>query len=166
VDPHPLQPDGERRTENFYGTFSCPAAHTALRRLFVGVGGFAFGIGTPGIDHTTTPFLRALDWDDLTDAWLTQVGSDGVRRYVVPRPPLYLTPGEAGFASPVIVNDVVFMSTSRPGLYAFDGETGLALWSASGLGPVLPNSFTLGPVVYGDYVVLGSANLGVLIYSL
>jgi outer membrane protein assembly factor BamB len=166
IDPHPVLPDGEQRTENFYGTFSCPAAHPGLQRLFVGVGGFSFGVGTPGIDTATTPFLRALNWDDLTDAWPIEIGADGVRRYTTTRPPMYTTPGEAGFASPVVVNDVVFMSTSRPGLYAFDAETGVALWSGSGLGMPIPNSFTLGPVVYGDFVVLGSANLGVLVYSL
>ena len=79
---------------------------------------------------------------------------------------MYSTPGETGFASPVVVNDVVLMSTSRPGLYAFDAASGLCLWSAPGFGPPLPNSFTLGPAVFGDYVVVGSAGLGLMVYSL
>ena len=166
VDPHPLDPSGDRQTENFYGTFSTPAVSYALGRLFVGVGGFAFGVNTPGIDSNSTAFLRALNWDDLTDAWQTEIGPDEVSRYVVPRPPMYTTPGEAGFSSPVIVNDVVLFSTSRPGLYAFDIETGLTLWSAPGFGPPVPNSFTLGPVVFGDYIVVGSANLGLMVFSL
>jgi outer membrane protein assembly factor BamB len=66
----------------------------------------------------------------------------------------------------VVVNDLVFVTTSRPGLYAFDAATGLGVWSAQGLGSPVPNSFTLGPVVYGDYVITGSANLGLMVYSL
>ena len=166
VDPHPPSPDGGARTENFYGIFSTAAVSYAQRRLFVGVGGFAFGVGTPGIDSGTTAFLRALDWHDLTDHWPMQVGPDHVARYTASHPPMYLTPGEAGFSSPALVNDLVFMSTSRPALYAFDSETGLGLWSAPGFGPAQPNSFTLGPVVYGDYVIVGSANLGLLVYGL
>jgi outer membrane protein assembly factor BamB len=76
------------------------------------------------------------------------------------------TLGEAGFASPTVVNDVVFMTTARPALYAFDAARGVALWAAPGFGPSAPNSFTLGPAVYGDFVVVGSANLGVMVYSL
>jgi outer membrane protein assembly factor BamB len=166
VDPHPLLPNGQRRTENFYGIFGSAAVHYGLQRLFVGVGGFASGVGTPGIDFTTTAFLRALNWGDLSDAWVTAVGPDRVRRYVVPRPPMYTSPGEAGFSSPAVVNDVVFLATSRPALYAFDAESGLPLWSAPGFGLPITNSFTLGPAIYGDHVIVGSANLGVLIYSL
>src|SRR5262249_18830834 len=109
---------------------------------------------------------RALDWNDLADTWLTETGLDGVSRYVVPVPPMYTTPGEAGFTSPVVVNDVVFVTTSRPALYALDAETGLGLWLAPGFGGSAPNSFTLGPAVFGDFVVVGSAALGLMIYSL
>jgi outer membrane protein assembly factor BamB len=167
IDPRVPGPDGEPlSTENFYGVFSSAVAHPKLERLYVGVGGFAYGIDSPGIDSASTAFLRCLDWNDLTDAWATVVGEDGVARYVASRPPMYTTPGEAGFASPVLVNDVVFMSTSRPGLYAFDAESGLALWRAPGMGPVVENSFTLGPAVYGDFVIVGSAHRGLLVYSL
>ena len=166
VDPHPPAPEGGARTENFYGIFSTAAVSYAQRRLFVGVGGFAFGIGTPGIDTPTTAFMRALDWENLTDHWPMQVGPDQVSRYFISRPPMYTTPGEAGFSSPVLVNDLVFLSTSRPGLYAFETETGLGLWSAPGFGPPIPNSFTLGPVIFGDFVIVGSANLGLLVYAL
>jgi len=89
-----------------------------------------------------------------------------VSRYVNGTPPLYATEGEAGFSSPVVVNDVVLASTSLPGLYAFDAATGTPLWAAAGLGPPIPNSYTLGPAVSGDVVALGSANLGLLGYSL
>ena len=165
IDPR-IPDAGVLPTENFYGTFSCPVVAADLGRIFVGLGGFAFGEEHPGIDSASTPFLRAMDWNDLTDAWVTSANADRVRRYVVPRPPLYATQGEAGFSSPVLINDVLLMSTSRPALYAFAPDTGLPLWQAPGLGPVGPNSFTLGPAVYGDYVVLGSANLGLLTFSL
>ncbi|MFC7622944.1 PQQ-binding-like beta-propeller repeat protein [Microlunatus sp. GCM10028923] len=165
IDPR-VPEEGVLLTENFYGTFSCPVVHAGLGRIYVGVGGFAFGETRPGIDTATTPFIRAMDWEDLTDAWATASGPDQVRRYVVPRPPLYQTPGEAGFSSPVLVNDLVLLSTSRPALYAFAADTGLPIWRAPGLGPVLPNSFTLGPAVYGDFIAVGSANLGLLTYSL
>ena len=166
IDPHPLEPDGSRSTENFYGVFSTASVSYARRRLYVGVGGFAFGIGSPGIDTASTAFLRALDWNDLTDQWPTEVGPDQIRRYTMSTPPMYTTPGESGFSSPVLVNGLVLLSTSRPALYAFDQDTGLCLWSAPGFGPVVPNSFTLGPVVFGDYVIVGSANLGLLVFSL
>jgi outer membrane protein assembly factor BamB len=166
IDPHPFIPGIGDYTENFYGVFGAPGLHYGLRRLYVGVGGFAFGENQPGIDTRTTPFLRSLNWQDLTDAWPTAVGPDKVRRYVNATPPLYTTEGEAGFSSPVVVNDVVLASTSRPGLYAFDAAMGTPLWSAAGLGPPVPNSYTLGPAVSGDVVVLGSANLGLLGYSL
>jgi outer membrane protein assembly factor BamB len=165
IDPRNAD-EGILPTENFYGTFSCPVVHSGLGRVYVGVGGFAFGENHPGIDTATTPFLRALDWNDLTDAWATRSDPDRIRRYVVPQPPLYAHDGEAGFASPVLLNDVVMMSTSRPGMYAFAADTGLPLWQAPGLGAPAPNSFTLGPAAYGDYLVVGSANVGLLIYSL
>ena len=50
--------------------FGSAAVHPELERLFVGVGGFAFGIGSPGIDSSSTAFLRALNWRDLSDAWV------------------------------------------------------------------------------------------------
>ncbi|WP_203751074.1 PQQ-binding-like beta-propeller repeat protein [Cellulomonas chitinilytica] len=165
VDPREVE-HGQISTENFYGTFSCPVVHAGLRRIFVGLGGFEFGGAHPGIDSPTTPFLRAMDWADLTDAWATRVGPDRVSRYVTATPPLYTTPGEAGFSSPVLVNDLVLMTTSRPALYGFDAGTGLAVYQAPGFGPQRPNSFTLGPAVYGDWVVAGSANLGLLAFSL
>jgi predicted metalloprotease len=111
-----------------------------------------------------------LQADCFAGAWIagasTTLDDDGVRRYAAPRPPMYTTPGEAGFASPVVVNDVVLMSTSRPAIYAFDAESGLPLWTGAGFGAPIANSFTLGPAVYGDFVVVGSANLGVLVFSL
>jgi len=67
---------------------------------------------------------------------------------------MYATP-EAGLSSPAVVNDVVFITTSKPGLYALDAATGLCLWSASGL----TGDFVLGPAIYGDFVVVGAGNM-------
>ncbi len=152
--------------ENKYGVFGTAALHQGLGRLFVGIGGFGDAVDSP-----TTPFMRVLDWNTLNDAWVTVVGTDGVARYTVPGPPngpMYTTAYEAGLSSPAVVNDVVFVSTSRPGLYAFDVATGLPLWTAEGLtpGPFGSGSgYTLGPAVYGDTVVIGTGN-ALNIYSL
>jgi outer membrane protein assembly factor BamB len=159
-----LLPNVDRHTfsnENFSGVLGTAAVHRGLRRIFVGVGGYSGAIDTP-----TTPFMRALDWNDLSDAWTTAVGPDGVARYTVPRPPMYTTPNEAGLSSPAVVNDVVFVSTSKPALYALDAATGLCLWVAPGLGSPSPATYTLGPAIYGNSVVVGSLNGNLNIYSL
>jgi outer membrane protein assembly factor BamB len=150
VDPH-TGPD-----ENMFGVFGNAAVHYGLKRLYVGIGGYG-----GAIDSGTTPFMRALDWNTLDDAWATAVGSDHVARYTVPRPPMYSTPGECGLSSPAVVNDVVFCSTTKPGLYAFCAHTGLCLWSATGL----TGQWLLGPAVYGNSLVIG-AGANLRLYSL
>lgn len=159
VDPHP-----GARGENYYGIFGTAAVNYDLGAVFVGIGGYAGGIDTP-----TTPFMRALHWRTLDDLWLTStdaVGTNNVDRYSVPRPPMYTTTGEAGLSSPAVVNDVVFVSTSAPGFYAFDSATGLRLWTATGLGLPSLGTYMLGPAIYGNYVVIGSNNGNLYIYSL
>jgi outer membrane protein assembly factor BamB len=136
--------------ENDYGVFGTGAVHGGLHRLFVGLG--------EEIDSSTTPFMRALDWNTLADVWMTSVdpvGTYQVARYTVPRPPMYATSGEAGLSSPAVVNDVVLVSTNKPGLYALDAATGLLLWSADGL----QGDQCLGPAIYGNYVVVGCGSL-------
>jgi outer membrane protein assembly factor BamB len=152
VDPH------SGPGENKYGVFGTPAIHFGLGRLFVGIGGYA------GIDTQTTPFMRAVDWNSLDDAWATHVvavGSNHVSKYVVPQPPMYTT-SEAGCGSPAVVNDVVLVATAKPGLYGLCAHTGFALWSATGLAG---SGFILGPAIYGNYVVVGTGSQ-VNIYSL
>jgi outer membrane protein assembly factor BamB len=151
VDPH------SGPGENMFGIFGTAAVHSGLRRLFVGVGGYG-----GAIDTATTPFMRALDWETLDDAWTTTVGGDGVRRYTVPRPPMYTTPGEVGLSSPAVVNDVVFVSTTKPALYALDAATGLCLWPAPG---ITSGDYILGPAIYGNYVIIGSG-ADIYIYTL
>jgi outer membrane protein assembly factor BamB len=156
--------------ENSYGVMATPAIHGGLQRIFVGIGGYN-GMALDadaGIDQTRTPFLRALNWNDLHDAWPTTTGADGVVRYTNTQPPMYSSL-EVGLSSPAVVNDVVFVSTSpppygggNPGLYALSVNDGHCLWSAGGLPTA---GFALGPTLYGNFVVVG-AGAAVYIYKL
>jgi len=162
-DSH-IVPNGAGR-ENSSGVFGTPAIHYGLRRLFIGLGGYngmALDAGA-GIDQTRTPFMRAVDWDTLRDAWPTALGADNIARYATAKPPMY-TSLEVGLSSPAVVNDVVLVSTGggQPGLYALSVNDGLCLWSAGGLPG---GQFALGPAVYGNFVVVG-AGPRVYIYNL
>jgi outer membrane protein assembly factor BamB len=155
--------------ENSYGVFGTPAVHRGRRLLFVGLGGYnGMALETGGGDPTRTPFLRALHWDDLRDAWPSAVGPDNVSRYTNTRPPMY-TSREVGLSSPAVVADVVFVGTSPPpfssdraNLYALAVQDGHCLWSAGGLAA---GSFCLGPAVYRNYVVVAAGDR-VYIYRL
>lgn len=156
VDPHFGFP------ENKWGVMATAAVHSGLGILYVGLGGYS-GID----DHRVTPFVRALNWETLADAWTTTVdtvGSNQVARYVSARPPLYTNSGEAGLSSPAVVNDVVFVSTSTPSfpqkanLYALDAATGLCLWAAPTINTSGEYPYCLGPAIYGNYVVIGAGN--------
>jgi outer membrane protein assembly factor BamB len=147
-----VDPGGAGGGENYYGIFGTAAVDYNSKRLFVGLGGY----GPNGIDTSTTPFVRALNWGDLSDAWPTAVkavGANQVALYNVGPTPLYSNPGEAGLSSPAVVNDVVFVSTSLPALYAFDINTGLHLWTAPGIPAAM--QYVMGPAIYGNYVVIG-----------
>ena len=149
--------------ENRWGVMATAAVHRRSGKLFVGLGGY-MGID----DYRVTPFVRALDWNTLADAWPTTVATiDGnpVSRYSAAQPPLYTTPGEAGLSSPAVVNDVVFVSTSKTALYALRVDNGLCLWNAPGMPSGGWPDFCLGPAIYGNYVVVGAARK-VLIYHL
>ena len=106
--------------------------------------------------------MRVMDWLTLADAWVT--AGTNPPKYTVPSPPMYTTSGECGLAAPAVVNDVVIMATSKPGLYAFAAATGLCLWSASGLGT--SPLFSYGPAVYRNYVVSGLSDARLHVYSL
>lgn len=142
--------------ENEWGIYATPAVHAGTGKLFVGLG----GRGAIS-DQSKTPFVRALDWNTLEDAWPTAVGTDGVSRYTAASPPLY-TSSEVGLSSPAVVHDVVFVSTNKAALYALDVHDGHCLWAAPGL-PA--GAFALGPAIYGNYVVMGAGN-NVYIYVL
>lgn len=159
----PWAAGGQTQGENKWGVMGTAALHAGLGRLFVGLGGY-MGID----DHQVTPFVRALDWNTLADAWPTQVDTvngNPVVRYTNGRPPLYATAGEGGLSSPAVVNDVVFVSTSKTGLYAFDASTGHTLWQAPSMPAGGWPNFSLGPAIYGNWVVVGAATK-VLIYYL
>jgi outer membrane protein assembly factor BamB len=147
--------------ENQWGIYATAAVHSGSGRLFVGLGGR--GAIT---DLNKTPFMRALDWHTLLDAWPTDPndgpGEDGVSRYTTASPPMYTT-SEVGLSSPAVVNDVVFMGTNRSALYAFDVNTGLKVWSAESVSSLPAGAFALGPAIYGRYVVMG-AGQNVFIY--
>ena len=149
-------------TENHSGIYGSAAIDYATGNLFVGLGGWGASIDTPN-----TPFVRAIDWDDLHDKWPTAVGGDGVRRYTTGNPPLYTNQGECGLGSPAIVHDLVFVPTNLPALYAFDTATGAKLWTAPGLPGGGPGDGTvvIGPAIAGDYVVTGCQST-LYIYSL
>jgi outer membrane protein assembly factor BamB len=148
--------------ENFYGTYSTAAVHPGLGRLFMGVGGNNYHNIAPGIDSDTTPFMRAMDWMTLQDAW--PMDDNDPPRYLNARPPMYTTPAESGLSIPAVVNDVVFMATSGINIYAFDANDGTCLWSdALGMQTDSANGgygYCLGAALYGDYVVAGALVFG------
>ena len=85
--------------------------------------------------------------------------------------------GESGLSVPAVVNDVVFMATTRVGLYAFSAQDGALLWAdTDNFGPQTGGmsggyGYCMGPAIAGDHVVAGaltaSANGGILnIYAL
>jgi outer membrane protein assembly factor BamB len=150
--------------ENLWGIFGSPAVDPAAGHVYFGLGGYE------GIDGATTPFLRACDWNNLADAWPTTVGPDGVTRYTTPTPWMYAT-SEAGISSPAVVNDVVFVSTTKgytdpsdPALYAFASSNGTPLWKAPGF-PTGDSLFAVGPAVSGNFVVIGAGS-DLMIYRL
>ncbi|HZB43910.1 MAG TPA: PQQ-binding-like beta-propeller repeat protein, partial [Pyrinomonadaceae bacterium] len=98
----------------------------------------------------------------LADAWAT--AGTNPPKYTVPVPPMYTTPGEAGLSSPAIVNDVVFIATTKSRLYALCAATGLCLWASPP--PGAGTFYMMGPAIYGKYVVAGSSNGRLYIYSL
>lgn len=190
VDPHgvddPSQPNpvltndqsNQTQGENFHGTYSTAALCSSQQRLFIGVGGNNYHFICPGIDSDSTPFIRALNWNGLTDAWPLDNGNP--KKYAAaadPNNPLYKMPGESGISVPAVVNDVVFMSTTRVALYAFRASDGKLLWSdvrnfgAQTGGMNGGYGYCMGPAIAGNYVVAGAlvqgGNGGVLnIYTL
>jgi outer membrane protein assembly factor BamB len=190
VDPHgvddPSQPNpvltndqsNQTQGENFHGTYSTAALCTPQQKVFIGVGGNNYHFIGAGIDSDSTPFLRALDWSTLADAWPLDNGDP--RKYAAaadPNNPLYKMAGESGISVPAVVNDVVFMSTTRVALYAFSAKDGKLLWSdvtnfgAQTGGMSGGYGYCMGPAIAGNYVVAGAlvqgGNGGVLnIYAL
>ncbi len=148
--------------ENYYGSYSTPAVQPTHQQVFVGVGGNNYHTGDAGIDFETTPFLRALSWSNVADAWPLDDGDP--QRYAQSKPPMYTNPGEGALSAPAVANDVVFCSTNRVALYAFSTADGTPLWSDV-LGEQTGGyqggyGYCMGPALYGDYVVAGALIYG------
>jgi len=148
--------------ENYSGTYSTAAIHPGTQRLFIGVGGNNYHLLAPGIDTDTTPFLRALDWNTLQDAW--PMDDNDPKRYTKARPPMYTNATESGLSVPAVVNDVVFFATTQIALYAFAVSDGTLLWSdnlgAETAGYNGGYGYCMGPAVWGNYVVAGALVYG------
>lgn len=167
--------------ENYSGVFNTAALHPGSadespaisHRLFIGMGGPNYHNASPGIDSDTTPFMRAVELDSgtLADAW--PMDNSDPRRYLnVSRTDantgetvgMYSTAGESGLSSPAVVNDVVFCTTSKVAIYAFDVRDGRLLWWDD-LGMQTDGynggyGYCLGPAVWKNYVVAGALVFG------
>ncbi len=165
TDPNPNVSNEEsnsQQAENFHGTYSTAAIHPTLGRIFIGIGGNNYHFIAAGIDSATTPFLRVMSSNGLNDAWA--MDDSDPKKYIKPSPPMYATVGEAGLSSPAVVNDVVFCSTTKVSLYAFDANDGTPLWSDD-LGMQTGGfnggyGYCLGPAIAGGYVVAGALIMG------
>jgi outer membrane protein assembly factor BamB len=182
VDPHPTSPalspptpdnceSDQNQNENYHGAFGCPAVDPASGTIFVALGGPNYHSPAPGLDNQTTPFMRAVAWDTLDDAWPMQPvsvnlpqGTIQVQQYTNAAAAMYQNPTEVGLSSPAVVNDVVFCSTTFVGLYAFSVADGTLLWSdllgQQTLGLNGGYGYCMGPAIAGDYVVAGGLVLG------
>lgn len=188
VDRHPADPNAftpnvtneeSNKTpgENYSGPFNTAAFYPGSAgispRLFIGMGGPNYHSASPGIDYETTPFMRAVDLDSptLDDAW--PMDNSDPKKYTKPwkKDPnfdtdvgMYASAGECGLSSPAVVNDVVFCSTSKISIYAFDVRDGTFLWSDDlGMQTDGDNGgygYCLGPAIWNNYVVAGALVLG------
>lgn len=152
--------------ECYHGTYSCaaisPGSGPGQARLFIGMGGADYNFVASGIDFESTPFMRAIDWNTMSDVW--PFDDNDPMRYANAMPPMYTNPGECGLSSPAVVNDVVFCTTSKVTIYAFDTVDGTCLWQydlgAQTEGYTGGYGFSMGPAVWGDYVVAGALVMG------
>jgi glucose dehydrogenase len=188
VDKHPADPnainpqvpnDESNVTpgENFSGAFNTAAFYPGSQgispRFFIGLGGPNYHNASPGIDYETTPFMRALDFSSpqLEDAW--PMDNSDPRKYLycshVDEPNgvlagMYTSAGECGLSSPAVVNDVVFCTTSKIAIYAFDvGNGKLIWWDDLGMQTDGYNGgygYCLGAAIWKNYVVAGALVFG------
>lgn len=169
VDPHPkdgslLNPATTNEEsnatlgENYSGPFNTAAIDPDKGILFVGMGGPNYHNASPGINSATTPFMRAIDWDTLQDAW--PMDQSNPPKYSHVGASMYTTAGESGLSSPAVANDVVFMTTTKISIYAFNTADGTLLWSEQMGSPTEGLNggygYCLGPAIYGKYVIAGS----------
>ncbi len=161
-DPSPVLTNEQSnaiKAENFHGTYSTAALCTPQKKLFIGLGGNNYHFIASGIDYQTTPFMRAMDWETLADAW--PLAGDPPK-YTKAATAMYRNAGESGISVPAVVNDVVFMSTTQVALYAFSATDGTLLWNdmvnfGSQTGGFMGGyGYCLGPAIWGNYVVAGA----------
>jgi outer membrane protein assembly factor BamB len=191
VDAHPSPDDGSINpqipnaisnvvpNENYSGVFNTAAIYpgsnddpqTISPRIFLGMGGPNYHSQSPGIDYNSTPFMRAIDAATLEDAWPLSNGDP--QRYVNTsfmdpsintEVGMYTTAGESGLSSPAVVNDLVFCTTSKIAIYAFDVRDGTLLWYDD-LGMQTDGynggyGYCLGPAIWKNYVVAGALVFG------
>ena len=177
IDPHPpanlanainphISNEISNRTwgENYFGPFNTAAVDPNTGNVFIGIGGPNYHGIAPGIDSKTTPFMKAVKWDTLLDAWPMD-DSFNPPRYANVKGSMYSEPGTSiqgasGLSSPAVVNDVVFVSTSKVSIYAYNVADGTLLWSddiGSQTGALNGGyGYCMGPAIYGDYVVAGA----------
>ena len=163
--------------ENYSGAFNTaaffPGSGNISPRFFIGLGGPNYHNASPGIDYTTTPFMRALDFNSpqLVDAW--PMDNSNPRKYLNCShidqangifAGMYTSAGECGLSSPAVVNDVVFCTTSKIAIYAFDVSNGkLIWWDDLGMQTDGYNGgygYCLGAAIWKDYVVAGALVFG------
>lgn len=165
-DPSPFVTNEQSNAtdaENFHGTYSTAALCTPQRKLFIGLGGNNYHFIASGIDYETTPFMRAMDWATLADAWPT---AGDPPKYTKAAAAMYRNAGESGLSVPAVVNDVVFMATTQVALYAFSATDGTLLWNdmvsfGGQTGGFMGGyGYCLGPAIWGSYVVAGALVAG------
>jgi hypothetical protein len=151
------------KAENFHGTYSTAALCTPQQKLFIGLGGNNYHFIASGIDSQSTPFMRAMDWTSLADAWPT---AGDPAKYTKAASAMYRNAGESGISVPAVVNDVVFMATTQVALYAFAATDGTLLWNdmvnfGGQTGGFMGGyGYCLGPAIWGNYVVAGALVAG------
>jgi outer membrane protein assembly factor BamB len=166
-NPNPFVTNEESNAtdaENFHGTYSTAAICTPQQKIFIGIGGNNYHFIASGIDSATTPFMRAMAWDTLEDAW--PMGGDNPAKYTNAGRAMYQNAGESGISVPAVVNDVVFMSTTFVALYAFSATDGTVLWfDMNNFGNQTQGfmggyGYCMGPAIWGNYVVAGALVAG------
>jgi outer membrane protein assembly factor BamB len=181
LNPHiPNELSDKIPGENYSGVFNTGAIHPGSNsgqpissRIFYGMGGPNYHSASPGIDFESTPFMRAIDLESptLADAW--PMDNSDPRKYLNSSTTdpttgqtvgMYASAGESGLSSPAVVNDVVFCTTSKVSIYAFNVRDGKLLWNDD-LGSQTDGynggyGYCLGPAIWKDFVVAGALVFG------